>query len=789
MTRARPGYLTNKSYFRLIFALFLVMQIISLLMNMGVCTFLRRWLAQDAKSYNSSVVTSLEASLESMLNELTRLGRSTAKIAGQINKLHSWDSFTHEDYVQIRSLTQDFNSVMSIKEAVGSWFYYNRDKDLVLANDSVYRADVYFSKFFPYSQLTQAQFDAMIREPSRQLIGLEAQKEWMVEGNEVARQVVPFVISYNELIGQEALLVLNIPVQYLYNMTLSYRSSGKMGLLVADGQQQAVVSWGIFQGREPEVLQAFSSGLGPSTSLMEGRLDGKQLVCLASKSAFLNWGIYIAYQKDEFYHKSNILFWSLTAFNLLVTGFGIALSYLMSRRLFSPIYNLLQILYPQPPDKSRYNEIQLISNRFEEMRQDNQSLADDLEQMLPEVKNAFLKNLLSQPDFLADRHNRAFFADRLRLSAEGPLLLCGLLIRYRQEFLEQLTAENRKQQKTNVRKFLVNLMEHLCGRVEEEQFCVRMEAVRLSPVQEAFLLEPASESFRERLQALLEEIVRLFQYDQENIRLHFILGGEIPGAEALCGENSRLWEQGREHILLEGDSGVLDLLAAQEAPSSAAPERGAEKLWNLLQAPEPSGLRPLIYELAGKDAKGGMSMAQAEGFYFWVIERCADFLKKYHLDTGVLQPFSSYEPMEAFSLEELCEWALGAAEAARLLFQKKDLTHFEAYTRFLSEHYSDCTLSLETAADFFHTSVSSFTRSFKEEMGATFPKALTAMRMRKAKELLLSTPLRIDAVAAMVGISNRVTFNRLFKQREGMSPGRFRELNQDSGYPQPGDEE
>lgn len=788
MTRARSGYLTNKSYFRLIFALFLVMQIISLLMNMAVCTFLRRWLAEDAKSYNSSVVTSLEASLESMLSELTRLGRSTAKIASQANKMHAWDSFTHEDYVQIRSLAQDFNAVMSIKEAIGSWFYYNRDKNLVIANGDTYRADIYFNKFFPYSQLTQAQFDAMIRKPS-QLIGLETQKEWMVEGNDVARQVVPFVISYDELIGQKALLVLNIPVQYLYDMTLPYRSSEKMGLLVADGQRRAVVSWGIFQGREPDVLQAFSSELGPSASLMEGRLDGKLLICLASESAFLNWEIYIAYQKDEFYRKSNILFWSLTAFNLLVTGFGIALSYLMSRRLFSPIYNLLQLLYPQPPDKSRYNEIQLISNRFEEMQQDNQSLTDDLEQMLPEVKNAFLKNLLSHPDFLVDAHNRAFFGTRLRLPAEGPLLLCGLLIRYRQEFLEQFTTEDCKQLKNNVQKFLVNLMERLCGRLEEGKFCVRMEVARLSPVQEVFVLEAADESFRERLRALLEEIVLLFQYDQENIRMHFILGGEISGAQVLCEENRRLWEQGMGRILLEGDSGVLDLMEDTGIPAAALPERGAEKLWNLLQAPEPTGLRALIDELAGKDAQDCMSMAGARDFYSWTLERCCDFLRKYHLDTGTLHPFFAYEAVEAFSLEELCGRVMEAAQATRLLFQTKDMTAYDAYTRFLVEHYADCTLSQESASDFFHISASRFARSFKEEMGATFPKYLTAMRIRKAKELLLSTTMRIDEIAAMVGISNRVTFNRLFKQSEGMSPGQFRELKQGASYPPQGKEE
>lgn len=66
-------------------------------------------------------------------------------------------------------------------------------------------------------------------------------------------------------------------------------------------------------------------------------------------------------------------------------------------------------------------------------------------------------------------------------------------------------------------------------------------------------------------------------------------------------------------------------------------------------------------------------------------------------------------------------------------------------------------------------------------MSAAFSKYLTALRMKKARERLLMTSLRMDEIAAMVGVSNRVTFNRLFKQSEGMSPRQFRELNQNAG--------
>ena len=97
----RGSPLNNRSYFRVIFALFLATQIISLAINMAVSTFLRNWLAEDAKSYNKSVINSLETAMNSMLTEMTRLVQTTAVVADNAEQLHSYESFTPEDYVLV----------------------------------------------------------------------------------------------------------------------------------------------------------------------------------------------------------------------------------------------------------------------------------------------------------------------------------------------------------------------------------------------------------------------------------------------------------------------------------------------------------------------------------------------------------------------------------------------------------------------------------------------------------------------------------------------------------------
>ena len=335
----------------MIFALFLTTQLISLATNMVVSTFLRNWLAEDAKSYNKSVIDSLEATMNSMLTEISRLVQVTTIAADSVDQLHDYDSFTPEDYIQVQKVAQDLSFIMGAKQSISSWFYYYPEKNLVISNGSIYQAETYFSKYSFYDSLNPQRLEELIEIPSHLLLGLDIQNRWSLAGKSVSQEVVPFVTSYRNLIRQKALMIVNIQASYLYNQTLHYRTSDQMGLLIADSEGRPIVSWGLLQG--PDVtassLPQVESG---EYRLTEQRLDGSPAVFLSSGCTFPNWNIYVAYSKSSFYQKSNLLFWSLTIFNLIVTLLGVGVSYLFSRPIFSPIYNLTQLLYPNTPRSS-----------------------------------------------------------------------------------------------------------------------------------------------------------------------------------------------------------------------------------------------------------------------------------------------------------------------------------------------------------------------------------------------------------------------------------------------------
>ena len=62
----------------------------------------------------------------------------------------------------------------------------------------------------------------------------------------------------------------------------------------------------------------------------------------------------------------------------------------------------------------------------------------------------------------------------------------------------------------------------------------------------------------------------------------------------------------------------------------------------------------------------------------------------------------------------------------------------------------------------------------KEKSGNTFGDIVKNVRMKKARALLKSGSMTVEAIAENVGYQNVEHFNRLFKKKYGMTPVQFR---------------
>ena len=94
----------------------------------------------------------------------------------------------------------------------------------------------------------------------------------------------------------------------------------------------------------------------------------------------------------------------------------------------------------------------------------------------------------------------------------------------------------------------------------------------------------------------------------------------------------------------------------------------------------------------------------------------------------------------------------------------------EAY---IQEHYAE-DLSLTRVAQAVYVSPFYISHLFHRELDTTFLKYLTAIRIAKARQLLLGTSLQVSEIGALVGYGTPKNFRCAFKRVVGVTPSEFR---------------
>lgn len=96
---------------------------------------------------------------------------------------------------------------------------------------------------------------------------------------------------------------------------------------------------------------------------------------------------------------------------------------------------------------------------------------------------------------------------------------------------------------------------------------------------------------------------------------------------------------------------------------------------------------------------------------------------------------------------------------------------------YITEHCSE-KLTLEDVAALSGYSKYHFSRIFKEYTGMSFYEFYLRQRMLLCRQLLNEKDMPVTEVASRAGFGSLATFNRVFKQYEGVTPTQYRQLNQ-----------
>ncbi|MBQ6320113.1 MAG: helix-turn-helix transcriptional regulator [Lachnospiraceae bacterium] len=107
-----------------------------------------------------------------------------------------------------------------------------------------------------------------------------------------------------------------------------------------------------------------------------------------------------------------------------------------------------------------------------------------------------------------------------------------------------------------------------------------------------------------------------------------------------------------------------------------------------------------------------------------------------------------------------------------------DYSQYEIYDfdRISAFNLSSDDLSQASMAQMAGISKDYFSRIFKSITGLNYNKWINTIRLEKATELLSSENMPLTEVAMLSGFRSIPSFNRVFREEKGMTPGEYRTL-------------
>ncbi|MCZ8518232.1 helix-turn-helix domain-containing protein [Paenibacillus caseinilyticus] len=178
--------------------------------------------------------------------------------------------------------------------------------------------------------------------------------------------------------------------------------------------------------------------------------------------------------------------------------------------------------------------------------------------------------------------------------------------------------------------------------------------------------------------------------------------------------------------------------------------------------------------------RGSMPQGLQKTFHLQLLVSVMRLLQEYHIADVVFRERNLYEELHFIDNgPRVREWfehnlLLPAIEAMHSVKNRRSQEMIKRALAIIEERYAE-DLSLQLTADLLQVNSYQLSKLFKSHMGENFIQYVTQYRVNRVKEHLVQTELTIAQIAESVGYSNSQQLIRVFKKLEGMTPGEYRQ--------------
>ncbi|RTE04265.1 AraC family transcriptional regulator [Paenibacillus whitsoniae] len=464
---------------------------------------------------------------------------------------------------------------------------------------------------------------------------------------------------------------------------------------------------------------------------------------------------------------------------IVLVALGVVLSYVMSRRMVSPIQLLLKKTIPYnqrsslagSPSSPQRNELETISHVLDHVLGKNEAWEQQFHMNLPVLRERFLLGLVnnkisSLPEMMGK-------LDFLHLNFSGSLYVVFLI-----EIDDySLLVDSYSVTDQNLYKYaIMNIAEEiaaerytaLSAELDENQLLllVNLDGQPLNVKTELMQLGEQMKSIIDRLLKLSVTIGIGSPYGQlTDVHYSYKEASDVIRAKIVAGTNTVLCY---EDLVKEAESEFY------------LPPHFATHMVNFLKAGQVDEAIGSLDELYGQiKVRTKLSEEVIFRAYSQIIEDLLRSVAELHLSTEAIfgtnhNLFRELAAKE--TIHAIHAWICGIVRRihdALELHQPKKNAYIDTVLAYMDANFHQ-DLSVEMIADQVNLNPAYLSRMFKQEVGKTLLEYLTIKRLEVSKGMLITSEMTIQEIAASIGYNNVNSFIRFFKRYEGVTPGDFR---------------
>lgn len=670
-----------------------------------------------------------------------------------ISEMSQWYRTT--DYREKKKFLEDFNPFSTINEYYTEALLVNRNDNAVLDIKNKIFTDIESSRFA--SDLT------ILLEKDREIQGEQAYLATLSGKEKLSLYLIKPVFNRGD--GTKSFIILQLS-DFLFREVLDQLFIARNAFILITDRQNHTLQYQTFEGEKLDDISAMADRKQGATGKFTYTIGRDTYYVNYSSSQRYGLNFYYGTSQDSIRRDVLHMLILALAISLLLFALLTFLLKIVTNKLYQPIDSMLELLQLED-NVDMKDEFQAIQNNISQLMESSRALQIEDSGRSSFKRSAFLKQLIMNENLMNDEIRKELsFRDLDILNEEKSIYyICACFIKPGEESFDLDYTEIRSGRKNTsfLNRFVINEQLHYDFFLDSERVLLFILSAPMNmKMNEPFFTvkEESKHSFflcfsdphyqLKELHAAYEEAMITLDYRtifQDETSIHY-----------------RNVIDNRQNTFFYPFDLELKLI-------NSLKQQNREEVLNHFSLFTKTTLR------------SGISFQKFRYIFFHLLDSIMKVAKDFDIPNESLLIDNNFndnwELLESNSTsEQIINFFTALLECILTYFNEEqkspNLVIAQAVKDFIDSNYGDRNLSLEMIADELHYSVSHISNIFKSIFGETIKNYITALRLEKARDLLINTDRRINTIAMESGYSNIGSFVKIFKAYIGETPKSYR---------------